>query len=127
MGYPDSYPQRTTCKWNIITEDGTYICLSFLDFDVPSFGECDSSSVILYNGDEDIGDLEIDRFCNSRRPPDTIPSDYNRVLVVLQSGAEESGMGFIARYEQKSRLFEKNESDGKHTMNYIRNFPELLG
>ena len=118
MGYPDAYPQRTMCKWNIITEHGTYILLTFFDFDVPSLGDCDSSSVILYNGDKERDPEKIDRFCNSRRPPDTILSDYNRVLVVLQSGAEESGMGFIARYEQKSRLFDQFESDGKYTVNY---------
>ncbi|XP_072043070.1 uncharacterized protein [Amphiura filiformis] len=100
LGHPGKYPQRSSCTWNIITDQGSYIYLSFINFDIPSLGECDSTSVIVYNGDTENEESEIDHFCNDRRPPDTILSDYNHILVVLQSGAEDAGSGFIANYAQ---------------------------
>ncbi|XP_072043123.1 coagulation factor V-like [Amphiura filiformis] len=112
LGHPGKYPQRSSCTWNIITDQGSYIYLSFINFDIPSLGECDSTSVIVYNGDVESEEFKIDNFCNDRRPPDTILSDYNHILVVLQSGAEDAGSGFIAQYEQHSRVNTTKGSGG---------------
>ncbi len=58
-------------------------------------------------------EYEIDRFCNYIQPPDTIVSDYNHLFVVLKTGAEETGSGFIATYTQHIRVDIANVSDGE--------------
>ena len=101
LDYPIPYPQRTSCTWNIIADPGTYILLSFTDFDIPSLGDCTSSSVTVYNGDTQNDESVIGVYCNYRRPPNPVVSAFNHVFIAHTSGAEESGYGFYAEYTQK--------------------------
>ncbi|XP_072021058.1 uncharacterized protein [Amphiura filiformis] len=100
LDYPSPYPQRSTCTWNIITDPGTFILLSFTDFDIPSLGDCTSSSVTIYNGDTQSAESAIGVYCNYRPPPKTVVSAFNHVFIAHTSGAEESGHGFYAEYAQ---------------------------
>ena len=77
--------------------------MSFLQFDILSLGDCSSSSVSVYNGGYEVDEELIGVYCNSRRPPSTILSAFNHLFVVLNTGAEEPGSGFLAEYTQ-SRL-----------------------
>ena len=103
LDYPKPYPQRSSCSWNIVTEAGTSILLSFVEFDIQSLGDCDSSAVMLYNGNSPTGNLPFAIYCNSMRPPSVITSAFNSLFIELTSGAEESGLGFHATYEQRRR------------------------
>ncbi len=103
LDYPVPYPQRTSCSWRIITNAGTFILMSFLDFDIPSLGDCSSSSLAVYNGGFEVDDSRIGLFCNSRRPPLMTASAFNHLFVVLNTGAEEPGMGFVAEYSESRR------------------------
>ena len=111
LGYPGSYPQRSRCTWNIVTDQGSFIVLTFIEFNVASLGKCDSTSLNIYNGDREDGQLIIGQFCNSQRPPDEIWSDYNHLFLIMQSGAEEPGNGFLAQYVQSSRVNISAERD----------------
>ncbi|XP_072020990.1 uncharacterized protein [Amphiura filiformis] len=104
IGFPNPYSQRSTCSWHITTEAGTYIVLSFGHFDVPSLGQCDSSSLTIYNAHSDQNsETVLGNFCNEQRPLAELLSDYNYLFLKFHSGAEEAGTGFVADYEQGRR------------------------
>lgn len=103
VGFPQPYAQRSACSWKISTRPGTYITLEFLQFDIPSLGECDSSSLTLYNGVTDNKGFELGAYCNVMKPPNEIFSDFNDLFLKFLSGAEEPGNGFLAEYEQQRR------------------------
>ena len=77
--------------------------MSFLKFDIHSLGDCSSSSVAVYDGSSEADEAVIGFYCNSRRPPATLVSAFNHLFVVLNTGAEEPGSGFIAEYGQNRR------------------------
>ena len=103
VGFPKPYAQRSACTWTISTHSGTYIALTFVEFDIPSLGDCDSSSLILYNGNLDDKASVFAVYCNYRMPPDEVFSDFNKVFLKFLTGAEEPGIGFLAEYEQRRR------------------------
>ncbi|XP_072046390.1 lactadherin-like [Amphiura filiformis] len=103
VGFPEPYAQRSACAWSISTHPGTYISLTFLQFDIPSLGDCDSSSLTLYNGNAESSGTEIAVYCNQLVPPEEVFSDFNNLFLKFLSGAEETGIGFLAEYEQRRR------------------------
>ena len=104
IDYPQLYAQRTTCSWAIITDAGTFIKLVFLDLDIPSIGQCDSSSLTISNSQDDEMEMfAIGTFCDTRRPPSSILSNYNQLFLTFRSGAEDAGNGFLAEYTQLRR------------------------
>ena len=113
LGYPEAYPQRSTCTWRIITDPGSYITMTFVDFDIKSLGFCDSSSLYVYNGQSLDEDLLIGQYCNDRRPPAISISAFNQLSLRLLSGAEVSGNGFVMDYVQKTRVRDYTKSPGK--------------
>ena len=109
LDHPSSYPERATCTWSIITHSRTFILLSFLEFDIPSLGQCDSSSVMIYNGDVETKEAAIDVFCNLWRPPSQLISAFNHLFIKFISGAVEPGTGFVAEYSQRRRDYSPDE------------------
>ena len=103
VGFPEPYSQRSACSWHISTYAGTYIALTFLQFDIPSLGDCDSSSLSLYNGNDESRSTELAVYCNQKVPPDEVFSDFNNLFLKFLSGAEEPGKGFLAEYEERRR------------------------
>ena len=105
VGFPEPYAQRSACTWAISTHSGTYIALTFLQFDIPSLGDCSSSSLQLFNGKSDNKASELAVFCNKQPPPEDAEmfSDFNDLFLKFVSGAEEPGTGFLAEYEQRHR------------------------
>ena len=108
VNFPGKYLKRSTCVWTLTSDLGSYISLEFLSFDVPSLGVCDSSSVTVSSNKDFDGGV----FCNLRRPPMTILSDFNILHIKFQTGAEDPGNGFLAEYEQMQRAFEIDVSQG---------------
>ena len=113
LGYPEAYPQRSTCTWRIITDLGSYITMTFVDFDIKSLGFCDSSSLYVYNGQSLNEDLLIGQYCNDRSPPAITISAFNQLFLRLLSGAEEAGNGFVMDFVQKTRVSDHTKSPGK--------------
>ena len=103
IDYPQLYAQRTTCSWAIVTDAGTYVSLRFLDLDIPSLGQCESSSLTVYNSERDVDASTIGVFCNEYAPPATILSDFNQLFLKFHTGAEDAGTGFLAEYTQLRR------------------------
>ena len=101
VGYPSHYYQRSTCTWLIQTARGTFLHLWFLTFDIPSLGECESSSLTLYSAlIDDDGAVAIGTYCNSKLPPSLTRSDFNFLYMKFHSGAEEPGNGFLVEYKE---------------------------
>ena len=100
IGYPHNYFIRSRCAWKINTPLGTFITLTTLDFDVPSWESCDSTYVSIYNGLSDRNDL-LGSYCNNIMPPTTLTSGFNEMFIRFQSGQEAPGTGFLFQYESQ--------------------------
>ncbi|XP_072017119.1 uncharacterized protein [Amphiura filiformis] len=76
--------------------------ISLMTHNYSSVGQCDSSALTISNSKDGDGH-GIGTFCNVRRPPLSILSDFNQLFLTFQSGAEDSGNGFLAEYTQLRR------------------------
>ena len=117
VNFPGEYLKRSTCYWTITSDLGTYISLVFHSFDIPSLGECDSSSLTVSNGQDEEGDV----FCNSQYPPMfpvPILSNFNALYLKFQTGAEDAGTGFLAEYEQAKRSLKINVTQGRYNLTH---------
>ena len=132
--YPNVFEENLDCTWQIITAKGTYVQLTFKDFDIPSTVGCTQNRVIVYDGEND-GDI-IDTFCNERRPdaPEilggesvkpVIRASFNKIAVKMITTAYRKGRGFLAEYEAETFTGDihtsANMSEGKSTA-YIAMF-----
>ncbi len=98
--YPKPYFSRgSKCTWLITSAERTYISMTILDFDLPTFDECLSTSLSIFDG-ESTDYEQIGSYCNYHRPPGIIKSGFNEVFVQFSSGAsEERGRGFLIEYQ----------------------------
>ena len=71
--------------------------MTFLTFDVPSWDNCESAYVSLYDGQSD-RDHTIGLYCNNNLPPSKLISSFNEMFIRFQSGTEDPGKGFLLEY-----------------------------
>ena len=81
----------------MLSPEGTYISASFITFDLPSWGKCESTYINFYDGLTDTYNL-LGSFCNEHPPPTKLISSFNEMFVRFQSGQEEPGTGFLFQY-----------------------------
>ena len=84
----------------IISPEGSYISASFIAFDLPSWGNCESTYINLYDGLTDTYDL-LGSYCNNNRPPENLTSSFNEMFIRFQSGQEDPGTGFLLQYKRE--------------------------
>ena len=108
-GYPHTYFIRSRCAWRITTPEGTFISVTFLTFDVPSWDNCESTYVSIYDGLSDRDDI-LGSYCNREMPPSTLISGFNEMFIRFQSGTEDPGTGFLLEYNSEV-FMESNTTD----------------
>ena len=86
--------------------------MTFPHFDIPSLGQCDSSSLTVYNHRSEDWDFILGVYCNAQYPDEVIRSDFNFLFLKFQTGAEEPGSGFLAEFEQVHRGGDDDELFG---------------
>ncbi|XP_042210065.1 cubilin-like isoform X2 [Homarus americanus] len=92
-GYPDHYPEDTTCVWSIKTPHNEKIELQFWDFDVTGSEGCSGDYVSVaasVSGEEE-------RYCGSHSPG-TITSEGDTLILTFASNAKGSCRGFNVTY-----------------------------
>ena len=110
--YPSHYFKTRKCTWKILSPEGTYISASFITFDLPSWGNCESTYIDFYDGLTDKYDL-LGSFCNNHQPPAKLISSFNEMFVRFQSGQEEPGTGFLFQY--KGEVLQRENTTGIQT------------
>ena len=113
-GYPHTYFIRSRCAWRINTPEGTFISVTFLAFDVPSWDNCISTFVSIYDGQGDSNDM-LGSYCNSNPPPPSnLISSFNEMFIQFQSGTENPGKGFMLEYSNEVFKVTSNSTLGKN-------------
>ncbi|XP_026748193.2 cubilin [Galleria mellonella] len=95
--YPNNYPNNQECSWEIKSDLGFRISLSFINrFGIESRPNCTKDAVIIYDWKDEVY-TEIARLCGRDLPP-IYNSTYNRMKVVLRTDDDINLYGFQAMW-----------------------------
>lgn len=101
INYPLNYTNNHRCQWLITAPQEYYINVTFEDFDVPNTSIGSSSGDCIFDHvsftDVFTGHL-IGRFCNAKKPPKYILSNWNKLLIEFNTDSSLSGRGFSLTY-----------------------------
>ncbi|XP_013880002.1 procollagen C-endopeptidase enhancer 2 [Austrofundulus limnaeus] len=96
--WPNSnYPAGISCSWHITVEPSNVIEVKFEKLDLESDMYCRYDYVALFNGGETDDSRRIGKFCGDR-PPGTIVTNGNELLVQFVSDLSVTSDGFMAYY-----------------------------
>ncbi|KAI5646194.1 CUB domain-containing protein [Phthorimaea operculella] len=96
--YPKSYAPNLECSWEIRSEIGNRISLSFLEtFRIEERTNCSKDAVIIYDW-KDKSWVQMARLCGRSLPP-SYNSTGQRMKVVLRTDADIQMDGFRARWD----------------------------
>ena len=97
--YPNKYPANKDCSWTIKALPGRNIKLMISHFDV-DYKDYDCNDYVeifdVVNGNE----VKLGKFCNNRKPPESILSSGNELKVEFHSSRSYQGKGF--RFDYRS-------------------------
>lgn len=94
-GYPNRYPQDTSCQYKIFSNNGHFIHLTFTKFSLTQSENCENDYLKVYDGLN--SDILLGTFCGNELPP-KITSRGNTLLLVFKSSSGSSADGFHATY-----------------------------
>uniref|UniRef100_A0A8C6KA97 Procollagen C-endopeptidase enhancer b n=1 Tax=Nothobranchius furzeri TaxID=105023 RepID=A0A8C6KA97_NOTFU len=101
--WPNSnYPAGISCSWHISVEPRNVIEVKFEKLDLESDTYCRYDYVALFNGGETDDSRRIGKFCGDR-PPGTIVTNGNELLVQFVSDLSVTSDGFMAHYTSVPR------------------------
>ncbi|KAM6909565.1 procollagen C-endopeptidase enhancer b [Xenentodon cancila] len=96
--WPNSnYPAGISCSWHISVEPSNVIEVKFEKLDLEPDAYCRYDYVALFNGGETDDSRRIGKFCGDR-PPGTIVTNGNELLVQFVSDLSVTSDGFMAHY-----------------------------
>ncbi|KAM9335789.1 procollagen C-endopeptidase enhancer b [Symphorus nematophorus] len=101
--WPNSnYPAGISCSWHISVEPSNVIEVKFVKLDLEPDTYCRYDYVALFNGGERDNSRRIGKFCGDR-PPGTIVTNGNELLVQFVSDLSVTSDGFMAHYSSVPR------------------------
>ncbi|XP_022616502.1 procollagen C-endopeptidase enhancer 2-like [Seriola dumerili] len=101
--WPNSdYPAGISCSWHISVEPSNVIEVKFQKLDLEPDTYCRYDYVALFNGGERDNSRRIGKFCGDR-PPETIVTNGNELLVQFVSDLSITSDGFMAYYSSVPR------------------------
>ncbi|GAA6216341.1 procollagen C-endopeptidase enhancer 2-like [Lates japonicus] len=101
--WPNSnYPAGISCSWHISVEPSNVIEVKFEKLDLEPDTYCRYDYVALFNGGERDNSRRIGKFCGDR-PPGTIVTNGNELLVQFVSDLSITSDGFMAHYSSVPR------------------------
>ncbi|XP_062890770.1 discoidin, CUB and LCCL domain-containing protein 1 isoform X1 [Mobula hypostoma] len=95
-GYPGTYPNHTSCRWELDVGLGKSIMLMFSDLDIENTENCSSNSVRIYALATNSSYGPYCRKMNRDLPRIQLPS--SAVIVQFQSTTHRTGRGFLLSY-----------------------------
>ncbi|XP_056290732.1 cubilin [Pseudoliparis swirei] len=94
--YPLPYHPNAECYWNIRTNQGSQLLLSFSDFHLESTTTCTFDYLAVYDGNSSSAP-ELAKLCGSQTPS-SINASSNQLYVKLRTDSMVSMGGFLASY-----------------------------
>lgn len=94
--YPQDYPRKVECSYEIRAPAGRTIALEWIDFELENSFACLSDKVLLYDGHMDSRAL-LGRYCG-KNLPELMISKTNILIIRFFSDSRTVSRGFKAQY-----------------------------
>ncbi|MBN3324354.1 TLL2 protein, partial [Atractosteus spatula] len=94
--WPEKYPSRKECKWEISSTAGHRVKIVFNEFEIEQHQECAYDHLELYDGPNSKSPI-LGRFCGSKKPEPVI-STSNKMFLRFYSDASVQRKGFNAKH-----------------------------
>ncbi|XP_004625741.1 tolloid-like protein 2 [Octodon degus] len=92
--WPDKYPSRKECTWNISSTAGHRVKLVFNEFEIEQHQECAYDHLEVYDGPDSLAPV-LGRFCGSTKPEPVVASGSS-LFLRFYSDASVQRKGFQA-------------------------------
>eukprot|EP00794_Sanderia_malayensis_P016656 gene16656-18346_t len=96
-GFPDKYPHKRTCIWNIEAPEGKVVTFNFSWFDIEQHGFCKYDYVEIRDGWKD-NSPQLGRYC-TKKPPSGLVSTQNQVRIKFVTDETTAKTGFKLRWK----------------------------
>ncbi|XP_045482434.1 cubilin [Harmonia axyridis] len=94
--YPKGYPESSACRWELETDFGNSIVLTFDVIDMERANGCSYDSIQVYNGPDKSYPL-LAHFCHQDIPV-KVTSNGNKMSLYFTSDSSYQGRGFLANF-----------------------------
>ncbi|MEJ1276393.1 tolloid-like [Cricetulus griseus] len=94
--WPDKYPSRKECTWNISSTAGHRVKITFNEFEIEQHQECAYDHLELYDGADSLAPV-LGRFCGSKKP-DPVVATGSSLFLRFYSDASVQRKGFQAMH-----------------------------
>ncbi|XP_065407657.1 tolloid-like protein 2 isoform X3 [Chrysemys picta bellii] len=94
--WPDKYPSRKECTWNISATPGHRVKITFNEFEIEQHQECAYDHLEMYDGPNSKSPI-LGRFCGSKKP-DPVVASTNKMFLRFYSDASVQRKGFQAKH-----------------------------
>nr|XP_046226989.1 cubilin [Scatophagus argus] len=121
--YPLPYHPNAECYWNIRTNQGNQLLLSFSDFHLESSSSCSYDYLAVHDGNSSSAP-ELAKLCGSQLPS-TISSSGNQLYIKLRTDSTVSTGGFLASYTSNCSMLISGQHKGVvESLNFPNNYPD---
>ncbi|XP_075790641.1 tolloid-like protein 2 isoform X4 [Pelodiscus sinensis] len=94
--WPDKYPSRKECTWNVSATPGHRVKITFSEFEIEQHQECAYDHLEMYDGPNGKSPI-LGRFCGSKKP-DPVVASANKMFLRFYSDASVQRKGFQAKH-----------------------------
>lgn len=94
--WPDKYPSRKECTWDISATPGHRVKVTFNEFEIEQHQECAYDHLEMYDGPNSKSPI-LGRFCGSKKP-DPVVASTNKMFLRFYSDASVQRKGFQAKH-----------------------------
>uniref|UniRef100_A0A8C2U7F5 Metalloendopeptidase n=1 Tax=Coturnix japonica TaxID=93934 RepID=A0A8C2U7F5_COTJA len=94
--WPDKYPSRKECTWNISATPGHRVKVTFNEFEIEQHQECAYDHLEMYDGPNSKSPI-LGRFCGSKKP-DPVVASASKMFLRFYSDASVQRKGFQAKH-----------------------------
>ncbi|XP_026558258.1 discoidin, CUB and LCCL domain-containing protein 1-like isoform X1 [Pseudonaja textilis] len=99
--FPGTYPNSTSCEWQIHGEEGSPLSLAFGDMDIEASEQCKYGFLLLSSPSDG---SSFGPFCGSAYPPRSVlVMNSTSITILFNSTKHRSGRGFLLSYASGNR------------------------
>uniref|UniRef100_A0A8C5RLW2 Uncharacterized protein n=1 Tax=Laticauda laticaudata TaxID=8630 RepID=A0A8C5RLW2_LATLA len=99
--FPGTYPNSTSCEWQIYGEEGSPLSLAFGDMDIEASEQCKYGFLLLSSPSDG---SSFGPFCGSAYPPHSVlVMNSTSITILFNSTKHRSGRGFLLSYASGNR------------------------
>uniref|UniRef100_A0A8C3V0R2 Metalloendopeptidase n=1 Tax=Catharus ustulatus TaxID=91951 RepID=A0A8C3V0R2_CATUS len=109
--WPDKYPSRKECTWDISATPGHRVKVTFNEFEIEQHQECAYDHLEMYDGPNSKSPI-LGRFCGSKKP-DPVVASTNKMFLRFYSDASVQRRGFQAKHSTECGGLLKAEVQAK--------------